>query len=159
MVPTRAEDRSPATGKGPWSSEDRSETPLYGWIEADLDAVAAPICLETGPRPDSRDPIDPGVLVRGLEQPALWIGSAGKTRNPVESVTEDGVENIVLALDGCGIVLAVHRSDAGDFTGRWSEAGIVYNGRGVFCARRIGGPPEAASPVTVTDGAGFTVFD
>lgn len=100
--------------------------------------------------PGSRDPIYPGVLVKVSElgeegypplTPVLKIGTVSQTRNPVIASDEKG-ENIELATDGMGIGMWVTWADESGFGGVWQEYGIVYDGRGTFCATRL--PGQAA---------------
>ena len=103
-------------------------TPLYGWVEIDLQAVGAAEVGAAG----SRDPLRPGVLV--LEQrpdPALApqitlrLGSLANLR------TERG------AFDGGYLALHVERKEPGSFHGRWVSGVHASRVTGHFCAARV----------------------
>lgn len=128
------------------TSQDRADTPLYGWVQIDFTAVGAPVFAGGGPPPTSSDPSSPGVLVRvnGWKEkyapgtPVLTVGT-DSNRNPIVSREPGGAEIIeTLTDDGSGIGLWVHEVREGEFVGRWSEWGIVRDGRGFFCATRVG---------------------
>ena len=132
---TSPTDRSPSTGEPPADfNNDRAKQPLYGWIDADLEKVGAPICAMEGEvLPNSHDPVFPGVIVEVERNddtypdgtPVLNIGTVSNDRT------------VVFATDGCGIGLWVHEIDPNGFSGKWGEYGIIANGRGRFCATRI----------------------
>lgn len=148
LVASKASDRSPETGRGPWAVGS-IEYPFYGWMEMDFDAIGAPILAGEGNSPMSKDPIDPGVLAQApIEEggaPVLLVGTEGQTRNsslPAEDgAIDDGSVRFVISTDGSGIGLSVHRSGPGGFKGQWKEWGIVRGGRGTFCARSVSGSP------------------
>ena len=103
-------------------------TPLYGWVDIELQAVGA---LEIGDA-GSRDPLRPGVLV--LEQrPAstavpeitLRLGSFANLR------TESG------AFDGGYLALHVEHLEPGRFRGRWVSGVHATRVEGHFCAARV----------------------
>jgi len=103
--------------------------PLYGWLNADLSLVDAPICSDDEPAPMSRDPLNPGVLVtteRDGHQ-VLTVANAGHKYHPG-----------YVTFDGCGIILYIDQADSATFSGRWGAYGIIYNGCGYFQARRTG---------------------
>ena len=127
---TSVNDVSPVTGEQALD-HDISETPLYGWLEADLAKVDAPICTNPPhPDPTSTDPISPGVLVHLIDwkepypenTPVLTVAALVNLRN------EHGWE------DGCGIGLWVRQMDGKSFSGDWKAWGIVHAGSGHFCA-------------------------
>jgi hypothetical protein len=110
--------------------------PLWGWFAGNLDRVGAPLPDpgdSTVPRPDSEDPIYPGVVVliqnwqdsSRLRQNMLWIATGQNYR----------AERNWMMADGPGIVLHVRTLTQGDFTGSWGAAGRALVG-GYFCARR-----------------------
>ena len=134
LVPTSQADRSPRTGQIA-RDHDIRYTPLYGWLEADLREVGAPLCPDgPAPPPASRDPVFPGVLVlavdpewkletrvkRPPDAPILAIGTSVNMR--------DGRTH----LDGCGIGLFVQTADRVCLRGEWSEFGLQYDGAGSF---------------------------
>jgi hypothetical protein len=103
-------------------------TPLYGWVEIELQAVGA---LEIGDA-GSRDPLRPGVLV--LEQrPAaaavpeitLRLGSLANLR------TGRG------AFDGGYLALHVEHLEPGSFRGRWVSGVHATRVNGHFCATQV----------------------
>ena len=103
-------------------------TPLFGWVEIELQAVGA---LEIGDA-GSRDPLRPGVLV--LEQrPAaaavpeitLRLGSLANQR------TGRG------AFDGGYLALHVAHVEPGSFNGRWVSGVHAARVKGHFCAARV----------------------
>lgn len=119
---------------------------LYGFTDIDLDAVGAPWPGDDDhvPLPTSRDPQAPGVLVENVDfeegypdgAPVLLMGTVSN-RNPAVAITPEGAQILELWPDGEGIGLWVHEVPAEGFIGRWREWGIVYDGRGKFCARRM----------------------
>jgi len=117
-----------------------SETKLYGHVQLDFAAVAAPMDFGEGPDPKSEDPRNPGVLVlvdSSEKIPVLAVGTVSN-KNPVIGRTPDGSEEIIEgSADGAGIGLWVHRISNRGFVGRWAEWGIVVDGRGTFCATRV----------------------
>jgi hypothetical protein len=122
------------------------DTDLVGRVDLDFSAVGAPVDPGQGPDPMSEDPEEPGVLVEDYSldkypegTPALLIGTVSQ-KNPY-GTSPEGYETIRLSTDGGGIGLFVHSITSAGFTGRWSEWGLVYDGRGVFCA-----PLMPASP-------------
>jgi hypothetical protein len=131
LRPTQKTDRS-ASGQ---IAKDRrlEDHPFYGWTDAKLTDVGAPMPSGGGPAPtaDSRDPVYPGVLVdtgwkpndprgRPRDAPILWVGSFGNLRDD-SSWT-----------DGPGIVMFVMKRSQGCLLGVWEEAGI-------------GGPPPSGT--------------
>lgn len=96
------------------------------------------------PLPTSEDLEAPGVLVKSVNfeegypdgTPVLLISTSGN-RNPVVGEGPDGLQLLNVSFDGAGIGLWVHRVTATGFIGRWSEWGIVRDGRGVFCAELV----------------------
>lgn len=121
-----------------WGGSD-----LYGFTDVDLAAVGAPV-LANGdtPHPSSRDPGAPGVLVENADSdpsyasstPVLLIGTSSNVNPVLES--QGGSKLLRISSDGAGIGLLVHHVSATGFVGRWTEWGIVRNGRGRFCAQR-----------------------
>lgn len=67
LKPTSTDDASPAIGERV-EAFDTSATPLYGWLEANLQGVAAPICFDAPhPEQESTGPISLGVLVHLID--------------------------------------------------------------------------------------------
>jgi hypothetical protein len=104
----------------------------------DLERVGAPLPERgdsTVPRPDSDDPIFPGVVVlvqnwqdpSRLRQNMLWISTGHNYR----------AERNWMMADGPGIVLGVRVLTPDGFSGTWGPAGLARVG-GYFCARRNG---------------------
>ena len=132
---TSRDDVSPITNQSPAKTEDLTKIPLFGSLDADFRAIGAPVWSGDADAPDStsRDPIRPGVLVELISwdpkypsrTPVLTVGALSNLR------AETGW------LDGPGIGLWVHDLDDQGFTGRWSEWGILKDGSGYFCARRL----------------------
>lgn len=130
-----ARDRSPRTGEGPWVHEHRRGIRYYGAIDFDHQAIGAPIYpgKDSGTTilPSSRDPIYPGVLAVAPHRmlPAatleLRIGSSGNARNGT------------IVLDGDGMALVVLSATKEGFSGEWGPAGVMADGTGVFCAKRL----------------------
>jgi hypothetical protein len=138
LARTSARDRSPRTGRGPARS-DTASTPYVGATDLDFATVGAPMDWADTvniPRPTSRDPIYPGVLVRVASPPdstggsAAWpfflVGTLHNTRD------ESGW------VDGPGIVLVVQASGPASLVGRWGPWGRKVDGRGYFCLRQVG---------------------
>jgi hypothetical protein len=135
LARTSPSDSSPATGRRPARSDTR-EVPYYGAAHLDFERVGAPVFLDDTlvPRPESRDPVRPGVVVllQNWESDTLpptlvlVIGSLMNRRD------DEGWE------DGPGIGLWVRATNERDFSGNWREAGIVRGGQGHFCARFLG---------------------
>lgn len=131
----------------PTSSDNRdpSENPLYGWLKIDLRSVGAPVFAGEGPDPASTDPNAPGVLVHIVNwdndypphTPVLTVGTTSNS-NQVVRRESDGTEVVMISFDGSGIGLWVHEIQGDRFSGKWEEWGIVVDGRGVFCATRVG---------------------
>ena len=134
LVRTLGTDRSPRTRKLPRADENRRAIPLWGYIDADLLAVGAP--LPDGknadePQPHSRDPIYPGVLVHIQnwgshtlpQQIVLFVGTSHNAR----------VRLGYMVLDGPGILMNVRRMLPEGFLGTWHQGGRVAAG-GYFCA-------------------------
>ena len=103
-------------------------TPLYGWVDIELQAVGAVEVGDAG----SRDPLRTGVLV--LEQRpdaaaapriTLRLGSLANLR------TERG------AYDGGYLALHVDRLEPGSFHGRWVSGVDATRVAGHFCAARV----------------------
>jgi hypothetical protein len=126
LKPTSHDDVSPKTGKRALKDEDLSETPLYGSVDIDFQAVSAPV-LDLS---RSIDPIYPDVLVNVIDwngvkrQPVVFIGSVGNRRDRVMST------------DGSGIGLFLQEINENSFAGVWDACGIILGGSGHFCAER-----------------------
>ena len=134
---TLSTDRSPRTGQPPRSDENISATPLWGYIDADLATVGAP--LPDGhnpdePQPTSLDPIYPGLLVHIQnwgsptlpQQYVLMVGTSYNVRVKLHSAV----------MDGPGIVMNVREITLKGFRGTWHQGGLVIAG-GYFCAVRL----------------------
>jgi hypothetical protein len=123
-------DRSPRTGE---KAQDHQIAPLFGWLDADLSSVGAPIMPDkVVASPQSRDPVYPGVLVLSID----W-GKDYPPGTPVLTVsTLSNLRNGILWTDGAGIGLWVHSVTPEGFSGLWREWGIVVGGRGHFCATK-----------------------
>jgi hypothetical protein len=135
LARTSASDSSPLTGHRPARSGQRG-VPYYGAVHLDFESLGAPVFRNDTlvPQPESRDPVRPGVVVllqnwqtdtlpRTL---VLVIGSLTNRRD------DEGWE------DGPGIGLWVRATKDRDFSGPWSQFGIVPGGQGHFCARYRG---------------------
>ena len=128
-------DKSTLTGQRPLPDEDLAKIPLFGALTADLRAVGAPVASDdrNAPDPASTDPVRPGVLVHLVDWDrdyprgtvVLTVGSLSNLRS------EAGW------LDGPGIGLWIHEVSERDFSGRWDRWGILSDGEGYFCMRRI----------------------
>lgn len=132
---TTARDRSPRTGARP-ERVDTAATPLYGATDMDLAAVGVNLLNRADiPRPDSRDPVYPGVLVhiqnwgqtRRLRQSVLTIGTHGNVRAKLDYAMTDGP----------GTGLWAREVTPGGFRGTWGPWGLT-GGAGHFCAERRG---------------------
>jgi hypothetical protein len=134
LVPTLGTDRSPRTRLRPRTDENRRAIPFWGYIDADLLSVGAP--LPDGknadePQPHSRDPIYPGVLVhiqnwgsRTLpQQIVLLVGTSLNARVRLD----------YMVLDGPGILMKVRQLLPDGFLGTWHQGGRLVAG-GYFCA-------------------------
>ena len=103
-------------------------TPLFGWVEIELQAVGA---LEIGDA-GSRDPLRPGVLVleqrlasAAVPEITLRLGSLANQR------TGRG------AFDGGYLALHVGHVEAGSFSGRWVSGVHATRIKGHFCATLV----------------------
>ena len=103
-------------------------TPLYGWVEIELQAVGA---VEVGAA-GSRDPLRPGVLVLEQRRDAavapqitLRLGSLANLR------TERG------AFDGGYLALHVEHLEPDSFGGGWVSGVHATRVAGHFCATRV----------------------
>jgi hypothetical protein len=161
LWPTSAIDRSPT-----WPNErpgigDTVDVPLYGAADLDWRNVAAPIALfvpassarsSDAPRPDSRDPLHPGVLVRfGKRGPlervtTLFIGTRFDNRRVVENPCHrapgdaSGSPCIMYSQDDAGgMFMSVHRVTNNGFGGTWGPWGLGIDGAGYYCAVRQAG--------------------
>jgi hypothetical protein len=134
LVRTAESDRSPRTGEQPKPSDSRY-LPFYGWTDADLSQVGAPLCLDgPAPPPSSRDPVFPGVLVLQLP-PGMKL--ATPVQRPMQApilVTGTGrnIRDGGRRLDGCGIGLFVQSHERNCVRGEWAEWGLEADGRGTF---------------------------
>lgn len=135
LVRTSGSDSSPRFHTRP-TRYDSLETPLYGALDLDFAKIGATVFPTDTmvPRPSSRDPVRPGVLVMMQNWqhpqlphvPMLLVGSFTNIRDE-----PDGL----VSFDGPGIVLVVRRVMGVAFTGTWEEAGRNANpGSGFFCA-------------------------
>jgi hypothetical protein len=123
-------DVSPRTGEAVSESEHHR---LYGSMEFGFDDVGAPIRVNdpVAPAPDSTDPVYPGVLVHedsnrfGL---LLTVGTLSNLRNDLRTG--------MVWVDGPGIALFVTCLTPTEFSGTWTNWGILENGTGYFYARR-----------------------
>jgi hypothetical protein len=99
LRPTTLDDRSPRTGEQAFLPPDL--TALYGWTNANLAAVGAPICSgPLNPAPDSREPVYPGILLLawslgvsdwhqqpvGAQVPTISSFSNVRTREPLQTM-------------------------------------------------------------------------
>jgi hypothetical protein len=128
---------------------DLPSTPLYGWTDADLAGVGAPLCTDgPEPKPSSQDPVFPGILVAHLppqvregqpeNAPALLVSTVSNLR--------DGSD----WTDGCGIVMRVQAWDGACFRGLWDRWGLRSDGSGYFCLCEA--PPVSRYPTTEPGG-------
>jgi len=114
-----------------------ADTPLYGWLSADLSVVSAPLDPEA-PLPSSQDPNRPGVLLRIIASDhSLPHGT------PVLTIGTPSNQLGVQVEDGAGIGLWVDRANETGFSGQWRAWGIVQAGSGYFCAQRQSSLPAA----------------
>ncbi len=128
------DDRSPRTGEIAQDFANRIP-PLFGWLDADLSIVGAPIRHDSKvePSPKSQDPVYPGVLVHFLD----W-GKDYPHGTPVLTVsTVSNLRNGTNYTDGTGIGLWVHSVTSNGFSGVWREWGMAVGGHGHFCANKI----------------------
>jgi hypothetical protein len=132
LRPTNESDVSTATGE---VARDPvfGDSPLYGWILGDLEAVGAVLCPdEIHPEAASRDPVYPGVLVFLVD----WFAGYPE-RTPVLAVgTISNRRDGSNWLDGCGIGLTVRHISDETFAGHWEGWGLMRDGKGYFCASR-----------------------
>jgi len=134
---TVSTNRSSRTGRLPRSDENRSATPLWGYIDADLASVGAPLPDGNNPdepQPTSRDPIYPGLLVHiqnwgSLTLPQQYVLTVGTTYNV-------RVRLHYAVADGPGILMNVRQITIKGFRGTWQQGGLVVAG-GYFCAVRL----------------------
>jgi hypothetical protein len=134
LASTAKTDRSPRTGEIA-KDPDIRYFPLYGWLDANLLEVGAPLCPGgLAPPPSSRDPVFPGVIVQAID-PAWNFGDRVK-RPPGAPILAIGtlanMRNGRLGLDGCGIGLFVQAAGSGCWRGEWSEFGLQHDGAGTF---------------------------
>ena len=145
LLPATSDDRSPKTGE---SAIDTlmDDVLLYGSTDADLRAVGAPMCSDDlHPRPDSADPIYPGVLVSRIpEKDRIFAWMFDYPENaPIVSIGALGnIRNGKAWADGCGVILLVQASRHGTLVGDWREAGIARDGTGYFCLTRASEEPS-----------------
>ncbi len=133
---TSRSDRSPRTGEAA-EDYDITQTPLYGWLEADLRLVGALLCRPdgiSGPLPDSRDPVYPGVLVHL----SRWSPDSSTKFPDGAPVLTVGMNRrkVELWAEGCGIIMWIYAKRNGEFIGKWHEIGnLAQDGLGHFCLR------------------------
>ena len=103
-------------------------TPLYGWVDIELQAVGAVEVGDAG----SRDPLRPGVLVLEQRPDAAWapritlrLGSLANLR------AERG------AFDGGYLALHVEHLERDRFRGGWVSGVHATRVAGHFCAARV----------------------
>jgi hypothetical protein len=123
----RTDDRSPRTGE---IAVPKADTQACGWTDADFEYVGAPMCQKgSDPAPSSRDPVYPGIVLKGrasaaptgdADAPELLVGTVGNLRNGE------------IILDGCGVALSVKRWNGRCFNGSWRNYGIAIDGAGTF---------------------------
>ena len=140
---TSASDSSPTTNARP-ARVDTVSTPLYGATTVDLPRVGVILSDDFMiPRPFSRDPLYPGILVHiqnwgrsgALRQSVLTVGTLTNVRAPLDYGMTDG--------PGAG--LWVRQATADGFRGTWGPwGGLRASGYGYFCAVRRG--PTAIGP-------------
>lgn len=131
LRPTRVNDKSPRTGEVADSSYI-SITPLYGWLDAELDRVGAPICATTPhPAPTSDDPVYPGVLVHTHRDLPLPSNAKGEVMLTVSTLRN--LRNGEDWLDGCGFVMYITSWDGECYRGTWSKFGRRSDGSGRYC--------------------------
>ena len=135
LRPTAPADRSPRTGQSPRADEDRERRPLYGYLDADLARVGAPLpngLTADEPMPNSTDPLFPGVLVHVQKGP-------GERQQNVLTVATSINARVDLGYgvaDGPGIFLRVREIAPDGFAGTWAQGGLEEAG-GFFCAKRL----------------------
>lgn len=110
-------------------ADDFGDPPLlWGYTTLDPERVGIPICEGHVP-PDSEDPVYPGVVLIESspvdDLPALLSSTMTNHR--------DGT----LTLDGCGVGLLIEERTPSGWRGKWSEWGILKDGRGTFTIRKI----------------------
>jgi hypothetical protein len=130
LRPTSVSDRSQRTGELA-KDKNLAWTPFYGWLDADLSQIKAPIC-DDAPHPSasSQDPVYPGVLVarfpwrssqRAPNVPMILVASVGNLRNGDDWT------------DGCGFAMYLKVWSDGCFRGTWERYGLRLGGSGHFC--------------------------
>jgi hypothetical protein len=132
LTASSAADQSPRTGERVPKS-DTVEGPLYGATDVPLSSVGAPMMDDTiAPKPQSTDPIYPGVrvLIQNWQfdrpkRPVILIGTLSNLRNGRHFS------------DGGGIGLFVTTNRGSTFSGDWGPWGIMANGSGYFCATAL----------------------
>jgi hypothetical protein len=104
--------------------EMRLEIVAWGWTDADLRAVGAPMCDKDSPPSNSMNPERPGVVVRPAAGdghfPSLLLGTVTNERTGS------------LAFDGCGIRMSIDNWNGRCFSGQWDRYGIAVDGSGTF---------------------------
>jgi hypothetical protein len=129
---SREGDVSPRTGET--VAESRQHR-LWGSIEFDFHEIGAPILEHDtiAPPPNSADPVYPGVLLhedlRDRFRVFLTIGTVSNLRDDLRTGS--------WWTDGPGIALHIHCLTETEFSGRWDRWGIIGDGRGYFCAKKM----------------------
>ena len=108
-------------------AEDVS-TPLYGWVDLELQAVAAVEVGDAG----SRDPLRPGVLV--LEQRP---DAASAPRITLRLGSLANLRTVRGAFDGGYLALHVEHLEPDRFHGRWVSGVHATRVAGHFCGARV----------------------
>jgi hypothetical protein len=128
---TSTSDKSPRTGEVADASYI-AITPMYGWMDAELDLVGAPICARPPyPAPNSEDPVYPGVLVHA--HPDLPLPQDAKGEVMLTVSTLSNVRNGEEGFDGCGFFMYITSWDGKCYKGRWSKYGRRSDGSGRYC--------------------------
>lgn len=134
LRPTLGTDRSPESGRQPRANENRASTPLWGYIDADLASVGAPL-PDSGnpdePGASSRDPVFPGVLVhvQNWGEPSL----RQQFMLTVATSFNARVDLGYVRMDGPGFIMNVREITARGFRGTWNQGGRIV-AEGYFCA-------------------------
>ncbi len=116
---------------------DTAEHLLIGHTSVDLLGVGAPMARSNDavePSWTSRDKTHPGVLVLVARRYGTDSISAVDLLIGTVSNHRDGSN----WLDGAGIHLSVNEISDSTFAGHWGAWGIIHDGSGYFCARRVG---------------------
>jgi hypothetical protein len=122
----------PRAGQHP---DESRYAPLYGWTDADLTNVGAPLCADgPAPAPSPRDSVFTGVLVLKLPPESVLDARVSRPKDAPILVTGTGtnIRDGGRRLDGCGIGLFVQSRGWNCLRGEWGEWGLEHDGGGTF---------------------------